>query len=83
MEAGHLTTLSGPLVDLSMDDAPDVEDSNRLAATISMMQEVILSVEGPSVPSSSGGVPSSRTAGGTLALVDATEVGEVGASGML
>nr|XP_034597959.1 uncharacterized protein LOC117858913 isoform X2 [Setaria viridis]TKW14316.1 hypothetical protein SEVIR_5G160500v2 [Setaria viridis] len=81
VEDGISTTLSGPLVDLSMDDAPKVEDTSQLGATISMLQEVIRSVEGPTVPSSSGGVPSSTTA--SLALVDATKVGEVGASGVV
>nr|TKV94950.1 hypothetical protein SEVIR_9G329900v2 [Setaria viridis] len=76
MEAGLPTMLSDPLVDLSMDYAPEVEDTSRLGTTISMLQEVIHSVEGPTVPSSSGGVPSSTTA-----LVDATKVGEVGALG--
>nr|XP_034594579.1 uncharacterized protein LOC117856292 [Setaria viridis] len=80
VESGVPTTLSGPLVDLTMDDAPEV-DTNRLGATISMLQEVIRSVESPAVPSSSGGVPSSMTVGGTLALVDMTKVDEVGAQG--
>nr|TKW14463.1 hypothetical protein SEVIR_5G170100v2 [Setaria viridis]TKW14465.1 hypothetical protein SEVIR_5G170100v2 [Setaria viridis] len=78
VESGPLTTFFGPLVDLTVDDVPEV-DTSHLGATMSMLQEVLRSVESLAVPSGSGGVPSSMLAGGTLALVDVTKADEVGA----
>nr|XP_034598534.1 uncharacterized protein LOC117859520 [Setaria viridis] len=80
MESCPLTTLSGPLVDLTVDDVPEV-DTSCLGATMSMLQEVLRSVESPAVPSGSVGVPSSMSIGGTLALVDVTKADEAGAPG--
>ncbi|XP_034589670.1 uncharacterized protein [Setaria viridis] len=79
VDSGPSTTLSGPLFDLTMDDAPEV-DTSRLGAAIFMLQEVIRSAETPVVPSGSGGVPSSMSVGGTLALV-VSKADEAGAPG--
>nr|XP_034588549.1 uncharacterized protein LOC117850792 [Setaria viridis]TKW28336.1 hypothetical protein SEVIR_3G311600v2 [Setaria viridis] len=89
-EAGPSTTLSGPIVDMTMEDAPQIEDASLAGATISMLQEVIRLVEGPTVPESSGGVlpttaevasTASTTGADALALVVVTEVGKVGVIG--
>nr|TKW22217.1 hypothetical protein SEVIR_4G214901v2 [Setaria viridis] len=48
---------------------------------MSMLQEVIRSVEDPAVPSGSGGVPSSTSTGGVLALIDVAKANQVGAPG--
>ncbi|XP_022681959.1 uncharacterized protein LOC111257129 [Setaria italica] len=80
VESCPSTTLSSPLVDLTVDDVPEV-DTSHLGATMSMLQEVLRSVESPAVPSSSGGVPSSTSTGGTLALVDVTKADEASAPG--
>ena len=89
-EANLPAILSRLIVDLTMDDAPEIDDTSRLGATISMLQEVIRSIERPSVPESSSGVPPSTaevasivstTSAKALALVIATEIGEVGATG--
>lgn len=90
VEAGPLTTISGSIVDLTMEDAPEIEDASLVGATISMLQEVIHLVEDPVVPESSGGVlPTtaevvstvSATGADALALVVAIGVGEVCATG--
>ena len=81
VESCPSTTLSAPLVDLSVDDVSEV-DTSRLGATMSMLQEVLRSVEHPAVPLGSGGVPSSTSTGGILALVDVAKANEAGAPGV-
>nr|XP_034594610.1 uncharacterized protein LOC117856332 [Setaria viridis] len=80
VESCPSTTFSGPLVDLTVDDVPKI-DTSHLGATMSMLQEVLHSVESPAVPSGSGGVQSSMSINGTLALVDVGKANEAGAPG--
>ena len=64
-----LTTASIPLEDFIVEEIPEVDDGH-LGATMSMLQDVIRSVEVPAAASGSGsaGLPSSS--GGVLAVVE-------------
>lgn len=49
VESSPSTTLSAPLVDLSVNDVSEV-DTSHLGATMSILQEVLRSAENPVVP---------------------------------
>ena len=63
------TTTSVPLEDLTVEEVPEV-DAGRLGATMSMLQDVICSVEVPAASSGSGGAALSSSTGESLAVVD-------------
>ena len=63
------TTASVPLEDLTVEEVPGV-DAGRLGATMSMLQDVIRSVEVPSAASGSGSAALSSSTSGSLAVVD-------------
>ena len=83
------TTAPKVVVDLVLDDAPEVADDSLLGATMSMLEDVIRSVGQASVPESSGGGPPPVSKDGavgaigtvTLALVAGAGVVETGLIG--
>ena len=75
------TTLSAPFEDLIVDEVPEV-DAGRLGATMSMLQDVIRSVEVHAAASGSGSAALSTSTGGSLAVVGVEKAKEATAPGM-
>ena len=75
------TTLFAPLEDFSVEEVSGV-DASRLGATMSMLQEVIRSVEDPSAASGSGNVSLLTSTGEALTVVDVEKSKEPTAPGM-
>ena len=63
------TTMSVPLEDLTVEEVPEV-DAGRLGATMSMLQDVIRSVEVPAAALGSGSAGLSSSSGGALAVAE-------------
>lgn len=75
-----LTTASIPLEDFIVEEVPEV-DVGRLGATMSMLQDVIRSVEVPATASGSGSVALSSSTGGSVAVVDVGKAKQATAPG--
>ena len=81
VESCPRTTLATPLEDLIVEEVSGV-DAGHLGATMSMLQEVIRSVEVASAASGSGNASLSTSTGGALAVVDVEKSKESTAPGM-
>nr|XP_034580808.1 protein PRRC2C-like [Setaria viridis] len=74
------TTTSVPLEDLTVEEVPEV-DAGRLGATMSMLQDVIHSLDVPAAASGSGSAALSLSTGGSLAVVDVEKAKQTTAPG--
>nr|XP_034594569.1 uncharacterized protein LOC117856283 [Setaria viridis] len=75
-----LTTTSIPLEDLTVEEVPEV-DAGHLGATMSMLQDVICSMEVLATASGSGSAALSSSTSGSLAVVDVEKAKQTTAPG--